>query len=243
MKQKWKGLGEKGCYLFHITNTQQLPSTICAGLLPAKICGLPLWRHSPCFQVATKAYIYFCNTAFSQHWLKSIISFIQSTVCIKHSSTGRAPWELQWSIWLCLSPQTAHNKTKRTVDLLLVRDKYGWLLRLISFPLSLAEQKAGSAQQKRSWYQPLGSRGLLFWIRPLPWPESFHCCITTQMCPDRSPSKYMKNSLWELWLCMVHADIHACPKLWEDSSNDCVHAATCLLNCSPNKTLISTMWH
>lgn len=213
------------------------------------VCSLPKYVVCHCggiahvFRLPQKhIFIFVIQHSVSIDWSLLFHSFNQQ-VCIKHSSTGRAPWELQWSIWLCLSPQTAHNKTKRTVDLLLVRDKYGWLLRLISFPLSLAEQKAGSAQQKRSWYQPLGSRGLLFRIRPLPWPESFHCCITTQMCPDHSPYKYMKNSLWELWLCMVHADIHDCPKLWEESSNECVHAATCLLNCSPNKTLISTMWH
>lgn len=75
---------------------------------------------------------------------------------------------------------------KENNRLLLARDKYGWLLRSVSVPLSLAEQKAVSAQQKMSWYQLLNFRGLLL-IRPLPWPESFHCCTTTEMCPDCWP--------------------------------------------------------
>lgn len=150
----------------------------------------------------------------------------------RHHGSCKHPYDFVFSLKLL------HNQT-RTVNLLLARDKYGWLLRLVSFPLSLAEQKTGSAQWKISGYQALGSRGLLFLIRPLPWPESFHCYAITQRCPDHWPYKCIEHSLPERWLCMVHTDIHAGPKLWEDSSNDCVHAATCLLiNCSPNKTRI-----
>ena len=85
-------------------------------------------------------------------------------------------------------------------NLWLATHKYGWCRRLVSFPLLPAEKKAGWTQGKISWSQPLGSRGFPFWIRPLPWPGSLHCCVTTYMCPGQWPCKCMEHSLPELWL-------------------------------------------
>lgn len=79
LKQKWKGLREKGATNFHI-KIQQPPSTICTDLFSAKRHSLPLWRHGSCFQIATKACIYYFNMAGTQHWLSIGVYYFTHSV-------------------------------------------------------------------------------------------------------------------------------------------------------------------
>lgn len=159
---------------------QQSPSAICTGLFPTKICGLPLWRHSPYFKLPWKYVLMFFNTALIQHWLRSIAfhSFTHQ-VRTKHSTTGRVPRELQRFIWLCLSSPIAPNQAKRTVNLWLARHKYGRLRRLGFLPSFASWEESWLSSTENKLIPTARLQRLSLSDKATPWPGSFHCWTIT----------------------------------------------------------------
>ena len=103
VKQKWGGLGGEGATSFHSKNTNSRPRS------PILVCSLPIEVLCHCGGVANvfklprkHVFLFLIQHSRNSDWSLLFHSFNQQ-VRSKHSTTGRGPWELQKSIWFCLS--------------------------------------------------------------------------------------------------------------------------------------------
>lgn len=158
-------------------------------------------------------FVFLTQHLFSIDWSLLFHSFHRQ-VYIKHSTPGRAPWELQRSVWLCLSSQIAHNQAKRTGNLSKRQIRMAPETHLLPSLASCAESWLSSTENKlipTTGLQRVSfSNKVTFLIRELPL---LHSHMDVSHADPLATDAIVQRALFTRAVAMASADVHTWPKL------------------------------